>query len=249
MCLLPSSQNVFITGEGQAGALAELEKRKFTAEEGVNPPLSPLSSSPSLTLFLSRLQDHLTLLNGTHLPPSPFASSKHLTDRSPLMPVYNGFTKYGSSSSKWCSIHRLNFKALSRAVSIRQQLKKYLLRFGKQPVRIESCEGDHERLRRCLGAFATLTLLRVSFLLLTPMVSFVDCSDWLLQERSSVGRGRGDVQEREGECCEPSPSSLPTIFSHFLFPSLILSFFSPSLRSPDPPCPPLLGPVHSQAVD
>ncbi|KAL7414009.1 P-loop containing nucleoside triphosphate hydrolase protein [Mrakia frigida] len=102
---MTSVQNVFITGDGQAGALAELEKRKFTAEEG----------------------DHLTLLN-----------------------VYNGFTKYGSSSSKWCSIHRLNFKALSRAVSIRQQLKKYLLRFGKQPVRIESCEGDQERLRRCL---------------------------------------------------------------------------------------------------
>jgi len=29
-------QNVFITGDGQAGALAELEKRKFTAEEGVS---------------------------------------------------------------------------------------------------------------------------------------------------------------------------------------------------------------------
>ncbi|CED83397.1 pre-mrna splicing factor [Phaffia rhodozyma] len=102
---MTSVQNVFITGEGQAGALADIEKRKFTAEEG----------------------DHLTLLN-----------------------VYNGFTKYGSSSSKWCSSHRLNFKALSRAVSIRTQLKKYLSRFGTQGKKIESCEGDHKRLRRCL---------------------------------------------------------------------------------------------------
>lgn len=36
------SQNVFITAEGAAGAIADIERRKFTAEEG----------------------DHLTLLNG-----------------------------------------------------------------------------------------------------------------------------------------------------------------------------------------
>jgi ATP-dependent RNA helicase DDX35 len=42
---MTSVQNVFVTGEGQAGAYAELEKRKFTAEEGVRllPPMqSPL---------------------------------------------------------------------------------------------------------------------------------------------------------------------------------------------------------------
>jgi hypothetical protein len=97
--------------------------------------------SPLLLLFPSfpPLQDHITLLN-----------------------VYNAFTKHGGSSSKWCSVHRLNFKALSRAVTIRAQLKRYLLRFspggtsvGGAGARIVSCEGDVVRLRRCLGEKAS----------------------------------------------------------------------------------------------
>lgn len=32
---MTSVQNVFVFGEGAAGALAEVERRKFTAEEGV----------------------------------------------------------------------------------------------------------------------------------------------------------------------------------------------------------------------
>ncbi|KXN87724.1 putative ATP-dependent RNA helicase DHX35 [Leucoagaricus sp. SymC.cos] len=94
-------QDVFIIPEGAPGALAELERRKFTAEEG----------------------DHLTLLN-----------------------AYNAFTKYGRSSS-WCKAHALSFRALSRAVSIRTQLKKYMQRFN---LPLESCQGDAQRLRRCL---------------------------------------------------------------------------------------------------
>ncbi|KAI0362815.1 P-loop containing nucleoside triphosphate hydrolase protein [Trametes cingulata] len=94
-------QDVFIIPEGAAGALAELERRKFTAEEG----------------------DHLTLLN-----------------------AYNAFIRYGRSSS-WCKAHALSFRAMSRAVSIRSQLKKYMQRFG---LPLESCEGDAKRLRKCL---------------------------------------------------------------------------------------------------
>lgn len=70
-----------------------------------------------------RLQDHLTLLN-----------------------AYNAFTRYGQTSS-WCRSHALSFRAMSRAVSIRSQLKKYMVRFG---LPMESCEGDQKRLRRCL---------------------------------------------------------------------------------------------------
>ncbi|KAG8986429.1 hypothetical protein FRB90_004001 [Tulasnella sp. 427] len=98
-----SVQDAFVIPDGGgAGALAELERRKFTAEEG----------------------DHLTLLN-----------------------AYNAFIRYGSSSS-WCRQHALNFRALSRAVSIRSQLKKYMQRFGLTP--LQSCEGDAKRLRKCL---------------------------------------------------------------------------------------------------
>ena len=97
--------------------MAELERRKFTAEEGVG----------SLLLFWAKLtsvQDHLTLLN-----------------------VYNTFVRLGIRDKQWCGNHRINHKALSRAVSIRKQLKKYLERFG---IKSSSCEGDAKRLRRCL---------------------------------------------------------------------------------------------------
>ncbi|KLO12032.1 P-loop containing nucleoside triphosphate hydrolase protein [Schizopora paradoxa] len=94
-------QDIFIIPDGSAGALAELERRKFTAEEG----------------------DHLTLLN-----------------------AYNAFIKHGKSSG-WCKSHALSFKAMSRAVSIRTQLKKYMQRFN---LPLESCEGDAKRLRKCL---------------------------------------------------------------------------------------------------
>ncbi|KAG1754182.1 P-loop containing nucleoside triphosphate hydrolase protein [Suillus lakei] len=96
-----SIQDAFVIPDGAPGAIAELERRKFTADEG----------------------DHLTLLN-----------------------AYNAFTKYGRSSS-WCKAHALNFRAMSRAVSIRSQLKKYMIRFN---LPIQSCEGDAKRLRQCL---------------------------------------------------------------------------------------------------
>ncbi|KAF8892652.1 P-loop containing nucleoside triphosphate hydrolase protein [Infundibulicybe gibba] len=98
---MTSIQDVFVIPDGAPGALAELERRKFTAEEG----------------------DHLTLLN-----------------------AYNAFAKYGNSSN-WCKSHALSFRAMSRAVSIRAQLKKYMQRFN---LPLESCEGDAKRLRRCL---------------------------------------------------------------------------------------------------
>ncbi|CAA7270169.1 unnamed protein product [Cyclocybe aegerita] len=94
-------QDVFVIPDGAAGALAELERRKFTAEEG----------------------DHFTLLN-----------------------AYNAFTRYGRSSG-WCKSHALSFRAMSRAVSIRSQLKKYMQRFN---LPLESCEGDSKRLAQCL---------------------------------------------------------------------------------------------------
>ncbi|KAJ7632324.1 P-loop containing nucleoside triphosphate hydrolase protein [Roridomyces roridus] len=98
---MTSVQDVFIIPDGAPGALAELERRKFTAEEG----------------------DHITLLN-----------------------AYNAFVRYGHSSG-WCKSHALSFRAMSRAVSIRAQLKKYMQRFN---LPLESCEGDAKRLRRCL---------------------------------------------------------------------------------------------------
>jgi ATP-dependent RNA helicase DDX35 len=93
--------------------MADLERRKFTAEEG----------------------DHLTLLNGMFIKVTW------------LILAYNAFVRNGQRDKQWCGNHRINHKALLRAVSIRKQLKKYLERFG---IPIVSCEGDAVRLRKCL---------------------------------------------------------------------------------------------------
>lgn len=78
----------------------------------------------------------------------------HLT----LLNVYQAFTTKGQKSSKWCRDNYLNFKALSRAVSVRAQLKKYLERFTADvdQARSRSDTATGESIRRCLttGYFA-----------------------------------------------------------------------------------------------
>ena len=128
-------QNVFVTGEGADGALSDIERRKFTAEEG----------------------DHLTLLNGGREADGRARSLVTDLDGGtpPLPTVYNAFLTRGRKSAKWCHSHRLNFKALSRAVSIRQQLSKYLQRFRIPLVSaVATSDGDGAAaataIRRCL---------------------------------------------------------------------------------------------------
>ncbi|CAB4406529.1 unnamed protein product [Rhizophagus irregularis] len=67
--------------------------------------------------------------------------------------VFNAFVTRGKKSARWCHQRYLNFRALSRALSIREQLKKYLVRFD---VPIESCGNDTVKIRKCLvsGYFA-----------------------------------------------------------------------------------------------
>ncbi|KAI9017376.1 hypothetical protein BC832DRAFT_544392 [Gaertneriomyces semiglobifer] len=72
--------------------------------------------------------------------------------------VFNAFIR-ANKSSKWCYNHFINYKSMTRAVSIRNQLKRYLTRFGME---IRSCEGDDEVLRRCIvtGYFSHAAKLR-----------------------------------------------------------------------------------------
>ena len=60
--------------------------------------------------------------------------------------AYNAFSVHGQSAS-WCKSHAISFRSMSRAVSIRFQLKKYMQRFN---LPLESCKGDADRLRQCL---------------------------------------------------------------------------------------------------
>jgi ATP-dependent RNA helicase DDX35 len=85
----------------------------------------------------------------------------HLT----LLNVYQAFVTQGKKDAKWCQQHYLNFKSMTRAVSIRNQLRRYLERFGIDVSESLSSSSTtlkvggqpiEERIRRCLtsGFFA-----------------------------------------------------------------------------------------------
>ena len=60
--------------------------------------------------------------------------------------VFNAFI-LNKKSPKWCHRHYLNFQSLSRAVSVRNQLEKYLNRFN---IPIRSSKGDTVSIRKCI---------------------------------------------------------------------------------------------------
>ncbi|KAF5511398.1 putative ATP-dependent RNA helicase DHX35 [Colletotrichum siamense] len=88
----------------------------------------------SRRLFAAEEGDHLTLLN-----------------------VYQAFVMKGKKESKFARDHNLNFKTLTRAVSIRAQLKRYLEKFGITVEESLGAKGQDnvkkaEQIRRCLTA-------------------------------------------------------------------------------------------------
>ncbi|KAK0661795.1 putative ATP-dependent RNA helicase DHX35-like protein [Lasiodiplodia hormozganensis] len=84
----------------------------------------------------------------------------HLT----LLNVYHAFVTQGKKDAKWCRDNYLNFKSMARALSIRNQLRRYLERLG---INVEESLASSavlrvggpdkaEQIRRCLttGFFA-----------------------------------------------------------------------------------------------
>lgn len=94
------------------------------------------------------------------------AEGDHLT----LLNVYQAFVTKGKKEAKWCRDNYLDYKAMTRAVSIRTQLKRYLERFGinfdeslslasskvRDDVAAAKAKDQSEAIRRCLttGFFA-----------------------------------------------------------------------------------------------
>lgn len=88
-------------------------------------------------------------------------------DHITLLNVYQAFITKGKKEARFCHDNYINFKAMTRAVSIRAQLKRYLERFGmnveetlssnanKQPLSVGGPDKG-EQIRRCLttGFFA-----------------------------------------------------------------------------------------------
>lgn len=74
-------------------------------------------------------------------------------DHLSLLNVYNAFVK--EKSAKWCRDRFLNFKALSRAISIRNQLARYLKRFDVPIVSALTHYAPEEAskaIRKCLAS-------------------------------------------------------------------------------------------------
>ncbi|KAL8841907.1 MAG: hypothetical protein Q9170_000780 [Blastenia crenularia] len=75
----------------------------------------------------------------------------HLT----LLNVYQAFITKGKKEAKWCRDNHLNFKSMTRAVSIRGQLKRYMERFGMnndELLTLQKNQGQTDRIRKCLTA-------------------------------------------------------------------------------------------------
>ncbi|KAL8943092.1 MAG: hypothetical protein Q9216_001292 [Gyalolechia sp. 2 TL-2023] len=75
----------------------------------------------------------------------------HLT----LLNVYQAFVTKGKKESKWCRDNYLNFKSMTRAVSIRGQLKRYMQRFGimlDESLASQKNQGHTDQIRKCLTA-------------------------------------------------------------------------------------------------
>ena len=79
----------------------------------------------------------------------------HLT----LLNVYQAFVTQGRKESKWCRDNFLNYKSMSRAVSVRAQLKRYLERFEidvdetlAANKRADDVSAKGEQIRKCLTA-------------------------------------------------------------------------------------------------
>ncbi|KIX10636.1 uncharacterized protein Z518_01720 [Rhinocladiella mackenziei CBS 650.93] len=103
-CLLTASDPKFICQNEMLSiaAMTSLQGNVWFHNSGENKAMDL-----SRRKFAAEEGDHLTLLN-----------------------VYQSFVTRGRKEAKWCHDHHLNFKSMQRAVSIRNQLRRYLERLG-----------------------------------------------------------------------------------------------------------------------
>ena len=144
----------------QGVRMAELSVEPMTAKVILSAPaLGCLSETLSIAAMTS-LQGAVWFhrdneKKATETSRRKFAAEEgdHLT----LLNVYETFITKGRKDSKWCRDNHLNYKSMTRAVSIRAQLKRYLERSGinadeslSSSERTEMQHNRAEQIRRCL---------------------------------------------------------------------------------------------------
>lgn len=117
-----------------------------------------LSIAAMISLQSSPFFTHSGEPRGTELARRKFAAEEgdHLT----LLNIYHAFVTKGKKEARWCRDNSLDHARMTRAVSIRAQLKRYLERFGLNvdeslvsfagPPQTVSESDKSEKIRRCL---------------------------------------------------------------------------------------------------
>ena len=145
------------------------------AELSVEPMMAKVLLSASKFGCLSEMLSIAAMVSLQGAVWSPQSSDKHAAesakrkfaaeegDHMTLLNIYQAFVTVGKKDSKWCRNNLLNFKSMSKAVSVRNQLRRYLERFGidveesltKATKKLET-SATSDDIRQCLttGFFA-----------------------------------------------------------------------------------------------
>ncbi|EXJ80170.1 hypothetical protein A1O1_08312 [Capronia coronata CBS 617.96] len=97
--------------------------------------------------------------NAMDLSRRKFAAEEgdHLT----LLNVYHAFVSKGRKEARWCHENHLNFKSMQRAVSVRNQLRRYLERLGvKVEENLSSSNPPHLSTAQPTDADKTVNILK-----------------------------------------------------------------------------------------
>ena len=123
----------------------------------------------------------------------------HLT----LLNAYQAFVAKGKKEMRWCRDNLLNFKSMTKAVSVRNQLRRYLERFGIDVAESLAKRGTdlstkNENIRKCLttGFFANAARMQPdgTFKTVNGLLTLhAHPSSLIFVSRSSASAGISDI--------------------------------------------------------
>lgn len=142
--------------------MAELAVEPMMAKTLLSAPLFGCVSEILTIAAMTSLGGSVWVQNNADRPKELESSRRKFAaeegDHLTLLNAYQAFVTTGRREGRFCHDNSLNFKAMTRAVSIRSQLKRYLERFGintEESLALKHTPNDDparkaEQIRRCL---------------------------------------------------------------------------------------------------
>lgn len=142
--------------------MAELAVEPMMAKTLLSAPLFGCISEVLTIAAMTSLGGSVWVQNDVDRPKELESSRRKFAaeegDHLTLLNAYQAFVTTGRREGRFCHDNSLNFKAMTRAVSIRAQLKRYLERFGintEESLAVKNNPNDDparkaEQIRRCL---------------------------------------------------------------------------------------------------